>query len=482
MAVTKTHPIKSTLKAAIDYICNPEKTDGKLLVSSYGCTAETADIEFEWTRRHAIDKGTHLGRHLIQAFEPGEVTPEEAHEIGMQLAKEILGGKYEFVLTTHTDKNHIHNHLIFNAVSFTDHKHYHSNKRSYHYIRRTSDRLCKEHGLSVIIPGKDKGKSYIEHQASQAGTSYKTKLKAAIDRLIPASADFEDLLLRLQREGYEIKRGKYVSCRYVGVPAKSNDFVGEGGATERVSFSPSGGNERYGVCDDAQERFTRMKTLGADYTEEAIAARIAGRSRPSRQPKQRDGKISLLIDIQNNIKAQENAGFAHWAKLNNLKQAAKTMNFLTEHGIGSYEELESRLAGLIEKRDTAHVSIKDTEARIAELALIQKHAATYRKLRPVYDQYRQSRDKEKFLRGHESGIILFEAAARELKKLGAVPVPSAERMEKELAALTEQKERLLAEYKAARSGTKEYETIKQNVDALLSVPKEQEQQRRHELE
>ena len=121
MAVTKTHPIKSTLKAAIDYICNPDKTDGKLLVSSFGCTAETADIEFEWTRRQSIDKGTHLGRHLIQAFEPGEVSAEEAHEIGMQLAKEILGSKYEFVLTTHIDKGHIHNHLIFNAVSFTDH-------------------------------------------------------------------------------------------------------------------------------------------------------------------------------------------------------------------------------------------------------------------------------------------------------------------------------------------------------------------------
>ena len=482
MAVTKTHPIKSTLKAAIDYICNPEKTDGKLLVSSYGCTAETADIEFAWTRRHSIDKGTHLGRHLIQAFEPGEVMPEEAHEIGMQLAKEILGGKYEFVLTTHIDKDHVHNHLIFNVVSFTDHKHYHSNKRSYHYIRRTSDRICKEHGLSVIIPGKDKGKSYIEHQVAQAGTSYKAKLKAAIDRLIPVSADFEDLLLRLKREGYEIKRGKYVSCRYIGVPAKSNDFVGEGGATERVSFSPSGGNERYEVCDDAQERFTRMKTLGVDYTEEAIAARIAGRSRPSKQPKQRDGRIGLLIDIQNNIKAQESAGFAHWAKLNNLKQAARTMNFLTEHGIDSYEELESRLAALTEKRDTSHASIKDMETRIAELALIQKHAATYRKLRPVYDRYRQSKDKEKFLRGHESGIILFEAAARELKKLGAVPVPSAERMEKELAALTEQKERLTAEYRSARSEAQEYETIKQNVDALLSVPKEQEQQRRYELE
>ena len=213
MAVTKTHPIKSTLKTAIDYICNPDKTDGKLLVSSFGCAAETADIEFEWTRRHSIDKGTHLGRHLIQAFEPGEVSAEEAHEIGMQLAKEILGGKYEFVLTTHIDKGHIHNHLIFNAVSFTDHKHYHSNKRSYHEIRRASDRLCREHGLSVIVPGRDKGKSYIEHQAAQNGTSYKAKLKTTIDRLIPVSSSLEDLLVRLQREGYEIKRGKYISAR-----------------------------------------------------------------------------------------------------------------------------------------------------------------------------------------------------------------------------------------------------------------------------
>ena len=447
MAVTKTHPIKSTLKAAIDYICNPDKTDGKLLVSSFGCTAETADIEFAWTRRHAIDKGTNLGRHLIQAFQPGEVTPEQAHEIGMELAKEILGGKYEFVLTTHIDKDHVHNHLIFNAVSFADHKHYHSNKRSYHYIRRTSDRLCKEHGLSVIIPGQDKGKSYIEHQATQNGTSYKAKLKAAIDRLLPACSDLEELLRRLQREGYEIKRGKYISAR-----------------------APD------------QERFTRLKALGADYTEEALAARIAGRARPSRQPKQQDGKISLLIDIQNNIKAQQSAGFTHWAKLNNLKQAAKTMNFLTEHGIRSYGVLESKLTAVTEKRDTAHASIKETEARIADLSLVMKHAATYRQLKPVYDRYRQSKDKEKFLRGHESEIILFEAAARELKRMGAVPLPSTEIMKTELTALAGKKDTLLAEYRAARSQTQEYETIKKNVDALLSVPKEQEQQRRHEID
>ena len=298
MAVTKTHPIKSTLKAAIDYICNPEKTDGKLLVSSYGCAAETADIEFAWTRRHAIDKGMNLGRHLIQAFQPGEVTPEQAHEIGMELAKEILGGKYEFVLTTHIDKDHVHNHLIFNAVSFADHKHYHSNKRSYHDIRRTSDRLCKEHGLSVIIPGQDKGKSYIEHQAAQNGTSYKAKLKAAIDRLLPACSNLEELLRRLQREGYKA-----------------------------------------------------------------------------------------------------------------------------------------------------------------------------------------SRDKEKFLRGHESEIILFEAAARECKRLGAVPLPAIERMQAEMGELNTRKAALKAELQKAQREERDYAAMRQNVEDFLSPPQpEQERKKNVELE
>lgn len=439
MAVTKTHPIKSTLKVAIDYICNPEKTDGKLLVSSYGCAAETADIEFAWTRRHAVDKGTNLGRHLIQAFQPGEVTLEQAHEIGMELAKEILGGKYEFVLTTHIDKDHVHNHLIFNAVSFADHKHYHSNKRSYHYIRRTSDRLCKEHGLSVIIPGQDKGKSYIEHQTAQNGTSYKAKLKAAIDRFLPACSNLEELLHRLQREGYEIKRGKYISAR-----------------------APD------------QERFTRLKTLGVDYTEEALAARIVGRSRPSRQPKQRNGKISLLIDIQNNIKAQQSAGYRRWATIENLKRIADTSNFLTEHGIGSYEELLDRCEATTVSVARLKANLRDTGAKIDELALKIKHVGTYRQLKPIYDRYKASRDKEKFLRGHESEIILFEAAARECKRLGAVPLPTTESMKTERARLTAERERLLAEYKAARSEALQYSIIERNVDVLLTSPKDHE--------
>ena len=409
MAVTKTHPIKSTLKAAIDYICNPEKTDGKLLVSAYGCAAETADIEFAWTRRHAIDKGTNLGRHLIQAFQPGEVTPEQAHEIGMELAREILDGRYEFVLTTHIDRDHVHNHLIFNAVSFADHKHYHSNKRSYHFIRRTSDRICKEHGLSVIVPGQDRGKSYIEHQAERTGTSYKAKLRAAIDRLLPGCHDLEELLVRLQREGYALKRGKYISARAPG-----------------------------------QERFTRLKTLGADYAEDALTARMAGRARPSRQPKHQSGKISLLIDIQNNIKAQQSAGYRHWATIENLKRIAETSNFLTEHGIGSMEELTLKM----------------------------KHVAAYRQLKPIYDRYQASKDKEKFLRGYEREIILFEAAARECKRLGAVPLPSAERMQAEMDALTARRAALTAERQKARREEQDYAAVRRNVEEFLSPPRQ----------
>ena len=365
----------------------------------------------------------------------------------MELAKEILGGKYEFVLTTHIEKDHVHNHLIFNAVSFADHKHYHSNKRSYHYIRRTSDRLCKEHGLSVIIPGQDKGKSYIEHQAAQNGTSYKAKLKAAIDRLLPACSNLEELLRRLQREGYEVKRGKYISAR-----------------------APD------------QERFTRLKTLGVDYTEEALVARIAGRPKPSRQPQQRTGKPSLLINIQNNLKVQQSAGYKHWATIENLKRAAETLNFLTEHGISSYEELAERCDGAAAATARVKADLRATEKEMERLTLTMKHAATYRQLRPMYDQYRQSRDREKFLRGHEGEIILFEATARELKRLDAVPLPATQRLRAEMDELTTRRTALQTELRKIQKEEKEYDMIQKNIDILLSNQNKRSKTKDHEIE
>ena len=442
MAVTKTHPIKSTLKAAIDYILNPEKTDGKLLASSFGCGIETADIEFAWTREAAGDRGTHLGRHLIQSFAVGETTPEEAHQIGMELAKEILGGKYEFVLTTHIDKDHLHNHLIFNAVSFVDLKKYHSNKQSYHFIRRTSDRICKEHGLSVVVPSKDKGKSYAEYNAERQGKSYKAKLKLAIDTLIPQVPDFEELIRRLQEMGYEVKRGKYISFRAAG-----------------------------------QERFTRAKTLGAAYTEEAIKERIQGVyiAKPMRE----DKGIRLVVDIENSIKAGQSAGYERWAKLHNLKQAAKTMNFLTENKIEYYSDLESKIADIMTAHDAAAKAVKEVENRLSDLSLLIKHSTTYRQLRPLYEQYRRSPDKEKFLRGHESEIILFEAAAKQLKQMGVAKLPELEKLKREYTALSDRKAALYDEYRKAKKQMNEYGIIKKNVDSIIypAQSKAREQER-----
>ena len=443
MAITKTHPIKSTLKAAIDYILNPEKTDGKLLASSFGCGMETADIEFAWTREMAGDRGTHLARHLIQSFAVGETTPEEAHKIGMELAEKILGGKYEFVLTTHVDKGHLHNHLIFNSVSFIDYKKYHSNKQSYYQIRRTSDRICKEHGLSVVEPGKDKGKSYIEYHAEKQGTSYKAKLKAAIDTLIPQVTDFEELLKRLQQMGYEVKRGKYISCR-------ASD----------------------------QERFTRLKTLGAAYAEEALKERISGVYRVRARPEQDDKRIRLVIDIENNIKAQQSAGYERWAKIHNLKQAAKTFNFLTENKIEYYRDLEQKIADIMTAHDAAAKAVREVEQNMGQLSLLLKHTTTYRKLKPLYEQYRKSSDKEKYLRGHESEIILFETAAKALKQMGVSKLPDPVKLKQDYTALSEKKNKLYEEYREAKKQMQEYGIIKKNVDSILypsqSRAKEQE--------
>ncbi|MDO5762306.1 MAG: relaxase/mobilization nuclease domain-containing protein [Bacteroidales bacterium] len=446
MAVTKTHPIKSTLKAAIDYILNPEKTDGKLLASSFGCGLETADIEFAWTRDAAGDRGTHLARHLIQSFAVGETTPEEAHKIGMELAQAVLGGKYEFVLTTHVDKDHLHNHLIFNAVSFVDYKKYHSNRQTYHFIRRTSDRICKEHGLSVITPGQDRGKSYAEYHAEKQGKSYKAKLKTAIDTLIPQVKDFDELLRRLQEMGYEIKRGKYVSCRAAG-----------------------------------QEYFTRLKekTLGAAYTEEAIKERIKGVYIAKSKPLREDKKIRLVVDIENSIKAQQSAGYERWAKIHNLKQAAKSMNFLTENKIEYYSDLETKIADIMTTHDAAARAVKEVETRMSDLSLLIKHTNTYRQLKPIYDAYRKSPDKEKYLRGHESEIILFEAAAKALKEMQIKKLPDLAALRKEYDGLRDRKSKLYEDYRQAKKQMQEYAIIKKNVDSILypSQSRAREQER-----
>ena len=434
MAVTKTHPIKSTLKAAIDYICNPEKTDGKLLVSSYGCAAETADIEFSWTRRHAIDKGTNLGRHLIQAFQPGEVTPEQAHEIGMELAKEILGGKYEFVLTTHIDKDHVHNHLIFNAVDFVDYHAYKSYKRIYYDMREVSDRLCKENGLSVIPPSQNKGMGYKEYTEAKRGTSWKQKLKQTIDRLVITAKDYDDFLRLMQEAGYEIKTGKYISFRAEG-----------------------------------QERFTRSKTIGENYTEERIKERIAGRT-PRRSQRQTTPKgISLIGDIQERIRLIDSKGYEHKAKLTILKEAARTLNYLTENNLLQYADLEKKVEDVHSSYDRIGKELKGVEARLREVQPLIKNISNYQRLKPVYDAFQKAKDKPGFKAKHEAELVIFEAARSTLLAMqGDEKLPSLKTLKAEQAQLFEEQERLYAERNRLKKEAKQIETIKSNVDTFLA--------------
>ena len=433
MAVTKIKPIKSTLKKALEYIQNPDKTDDKMLVSSFGCSYETADIEFAFTLSQALDKGNNLAHHLIQSFEPGEVSFEKAHEIGKQLADAVTKGRYEYVLTTHIDKGHVHNHIIFCAVNFVDYHKYNSNKRSYYGIRNISDRLCYENGLSVITPEKGrKGKSYIEYQTEKAGTSWKGKLKKTVDLLVPQVSDFEELLQKLQASGYEIKRGKYISCRAPG-----------------------------------QERFTRLKTLGADYMEEVIRKRIAGENSRTKNIPKRENGISLLIDIENNIKAQQSAGYEHCAKIYNLKQAAKTMNFLTENNIMQYEDLISRINEIILDSEQAADSLKHAEKKLSDMAVLIKNISTYQKTKVVHRGYIKAKNKDEYRNNHESDLILYEAAAKALKKAGITKLPDLAALQKEYAALQKKKEAIYSDYGKLKKKVKEYQRIKQNVDTIL---------------
>ena len=438
MAVTKIKAIRGTLSKALAYISNPDKTEDKLLISSYGCASETAAQEFEWTRRIAEQKGMKpvriIARHVIQSFDVGEVTPELAHEIGKQFADEILGGKYEYVLTTHTDKNHVHNHLIFNAVDFVDHHAYKSYKKIYYDMREVSDRLCKENGLSVIPPSQNKGMGYKEYTEAKRGTSWKQKLKQTIDRFVIVAKDYDEFLKLMQEAGYEIKTGKYISFRAEG-----------------------------------QERFTRSKTIGENYTEERIRERIQGRN-PRKLQRQNDrSSISLISRIQERITEVGSKGYEHKAKLTILKEAARTLNYLTENNLLQYADLEKKVEDVHSSYSRTGEDLKAVEARLRTVQPLIKNIGNYQKLKPVWDAYMKAKGKPAFRAKHEAELVIFEAAKTTLLAMqGDKKLPSLKTLQAEQAQLFEEQERLYAERNRLKKEAKQIETIKSNVDSFLA--------------
>ncbi len=441
MAITKIHPIKTTLSLSIDYICDAEKTDEAILISSYKCGYKTAALQFENTKEVMNSPCKNLARHLIQSFMPGEVTPALAHQIGQELCEKHLKGKYEYVMTTHIDKGHIHNHIIFNNVSYVDGKAYISNKKSYHQIRNESDQICKDNSLSIITGddlqknNKTKGKSYKEYQEQKNGNSYKAKLKYTIDLAIKKSKEWDEFIKLMQEYGYEIKYGKHISFK-----------------------------------DINQERFTRSKTIGLDYSEELIKERIENRVSGKLNHTTRQRTSDKVVDINSNKLASESVGFARWLKLQNLKNMAKTWQSINQNDIGDIDDFYSHVDKIHDDFLKIQGDLKKVELEIQETADQIRNINIFKKYKSIYTGYQNSTDKDAYLRLHEYKIILFEAARESLGSIISKPTSdSISTLENKIQELTLESEKLMAVLVEHKRKVSEVNQLKSNLETYLKT-------------
>ena len=443
-----------------DYDQKAEKTNDGELVSFYMCSPETAAEEFEISKQlyHQITGRKQSPEHdiimyrIIQSFKPGEISPEDANRLGYELAMKFTRGQHQFVVSTHVDKAHIHTHIEFNSTNLNCDAKFQNVKNSAFILRRLNDELCRAHGLSVIENPKPSAKKQKEMAAEKYGTSHKEQLRQTIDRVLPDCQGYENFLAKMRAEGYEIREGKKLSFR-----------------------APGWG------------RFTRSDKLGADYTKEALRERSTnrgGRSSAARKAVPHAGrKVNMLIDIQAKMAAGKGAGYERWAKIFNLKEAAKTLNFLIENDLTDYDELTARAEQAGDRFDEVSRRIKQLESRMAEVAQLKTHIINYSKTREVYAAYKKSRHKKEFLAEHGAEIAQHEAAKKAFDALDGKPIPKVAQLSKQYAALLAEKQEQYAEYKALRQDMIAYRTAKQNVDKILGlVPEEQDQNREQKPE
>lgn len=447
MAVTKIHPIASTLNLAIDYITNPHKTEEQKFVDCFDCSHIFAAYEFLSKQEEKGYRGKTQAFHMIQSFEPGEVTPEQANEIGKKLADELLKGQYEYVISTHTDKGHIHNHIIINSVNSVTGKsfsleHDQYKNPAWKQIRVISDKLCAEYGLSVIPePEKGKGKDHYEWEQDKAGNSWKSKLKAAIDECIKTADSFDDFLTKMQERGYEIKYGKHIAFRAEG-----------------------------------QERFTRAKTLGFYYQEENIRFRI-DRRLMYREAAQKPPKDNIRF-VQMDKKVQSSEGLRRWALLQNMQSASKLLNQLAEKEINSKEELNGKILGLYDDRIDITDEIKSAEKEITTLEQNIRIINDYQTLLPIHKEYSELRGhkQERFGRDHESELIQYNMSKKAAKSLlqDNGKLPNVQTLQRRYDELIDKKATLMKQYGEIKAKITELERLKNSLDHLeRSVPQKE---------
>ena len=435
--------VAACLKSRTDYVQNPDKTQQGELVSSYECSPLTVDEEFMLSKRQyelvtgRRQKSDVIAYQIRQSFKPGEITAEEANKVGYELAMRFTKGKYAFIVATHTDREHIHNHIIYNSTALDSTRKFRDFLLSGLAVQRLSDLICLEHQLSVI-----EIKPYRERQKRTLyppKESNRDRLCGVIDTILTEKPkDYEDFLQGLEQQGYEVKRGKYTSVK---------------GAR--------------------QKRFIRFRTLGAGYSEEELKAVIAGKTehRPRQTQPFQEPPFQLLVDIQAKLSEGKSEGYARWAKKYNLKEMSKTLIFLQEHKIGSADELNERTAAATEKYHQLGDSIKAAETRMAEIAVLKTHIINYAKTHEVYTAYRKAGYSKAFLEAHREEITLHKAAKAAFDEAGLQKLPKVKELDAEFAELLTKKKSAYPDYRKARNEMQELVRAQKNVERFFAEEK-----------
>ena len=431
------------LKDRTDYAQNPDKTEKGELVSSYQCSPLTVDEEFMLTKKlyeqttGRNQKSNVIAYQIRQSFRPGEITAEDANRIGYELASRFLKGKHAFIVATHTDREHIHNHIIFNSTALDGTRKFRDFFFSGLAVQRLSDLICLEHQLSVIEkkPYRERQKriTYLPRESNR------DRLCGVIDEILQQKpTDYEDFLQNLEQQGYEIKRGKYTSVK---------------GAR--------------------QKRFIRFKTLGAGYSEDEIKAVIAGKAehRPHQKQPPKEQPFQLLVDIQAKLAEGKGGGYERWAKKYNLKEMSKTLIFLQEQKIGSADELKERADAALSRYHKLGDSIKAAEKRMAEIAVLKAHIINYAKTRPVYDAYRKAGYSKKFLEEHRTEITLHKAAKAAFDESNLKTLPKVKELDAEYSKLLTEKKARYPDYRKAKEEMQELLRAQKNIELFFDEEK-----------
>ena len=436
--------VATCLKSRTDYAQNPEKTKQGELVSSYECSPLTVDEEFMLSKRQyelatgRRQKSDVIAYQIRQSFKPGEITAEEANKVGYELAMRFTKGKYAFIIATHTDREHIHNHIIYNSTALDSTRKFRDFLLSGLAVQRLSDLICLEHQLSVI-----EIKPYRERQKRTLyppRESNRDKLCAVIDNILLSEkpASFEGFLQKLEQRGYEIKRGKYTS-----------------------------------VKGTRQKRFIRFRTLGAGYSEDEIKAVIAGDAEhcPHQKQPPKEQPFHLLVDIQAKLSEGKSEGYARWAKKYNLKEMSKTLIFLQEKKIGNIKEMQERVDAATARYHELGDSIKAAETRMAEIAVLRTHIVNYAKTRPVYDAYRKAGYSKRFLENHRAEITLHKAAKTAFDEAKLKKLPKVKELDAEYSKLLTEKKAAYPDYRKAKDEMQELLRAQRNVELFFAEEK-----------